>query len=192
MADTQKQYLHEFDQATTFLWQRDYHSLVDLLKGNPAFALEQGKAVVGLMYYHLYLDKKPFDHGHQLTGDQLQILAYARKAGAAVGEGDVTIHFDYVVRMEPDPDKIEKRYVISFPDLPIILPSFAQQTIKRAEITAKPILIRGIETYMLDGKSLPGPKYALRERSSRVKRREIKLTLADLFEIMIPEDTLER
>jgi len=59
MADTQKQYLHEFDQATTFLWQRDYHSLVDLLKGNPAFALEQGKAVVGLMYHHLYLGINP-------------------------------------------------------------------------------------------------------------------------------------
>ncbi len=42
MAETEKQYLKEFREATEFLRKRDYHSLADLVKGNPLFAQEQG------------------------------------------------------------------------------------------------------------------------------------------------------
>ncbi|MDO8655837.1 MAG: hypothetical protein Q7K45_01235, partial [Nanoarchaeota archaeon] len=170
--------------ATTFLKKRDYRSLADLVEGNPYFALERGKAVVERMFHQLQIDGKPFDYGHQLTGDQLQVLAYVKKAGAPIDEGNLKVHFEYVARMEPDPDKIEKRYVLTFPDFPKTVPSYAPRSIKLVEAWAKPILVASVENLMEEGKSLPKPKYALRERSRRVKRQEIKLTLADLFTVV--------
>jgi len=173
MAESQKQYLHVFYQATELLGQRDYHSLANLVKGNPAFALEKGKAVVGLMYDHFFRDEKPFDYGYQLTGDQLQVLAYARKAGARVGEGDITVYFDYVARIE----KTGREYWAEFPDFLGCISegdnlSVIHQGVREA-------LIGYVSSKMLHGETLPKPKYQGR-KTARVRPFKVELTLKDL------------
>ena len=179
MADTQKKYLQEFGQATTLLKQRDYHSLAELVKRNPAFALEQGKAVVGSMYHQLAIDEKPFDHGYQLTGDQLQILAYARKAGAPVGEGDFTVHFDYVARIE----RQHSLYWPTFPDFPGSIDHLAftnGETLKEAQNNAQKGLASYLAQGMLVGETLPKPQYHGR-KTARVRPFKVQLTLKDLI-----------
>ena len=176
MAAEEKRFLKEFGEATTFLKQRDYHSLADLVKGNVFFAKEQGQAVVGTMYHTLAIDSKPFDYGWQLSGDQLQILAYAKKAGAPIGQGDITVRFEYVARIE----KEGKSYLVEFPDL---MGSFGfageYPTLKEVKSNSQEGLAEHIGYTMLCGHTVPQPKYQGR-KTKKVRPFSIKLTLNDI------------
>ena len=173
MTTEEKRFLKEFGEATTFLKQRDYHSLADLVKGNVFFAKEQGQAVVGAMYHTLQVDHKPFDYGWQLTGEQLQILAYAKKAGAPIGQGDITVRFEYVARIERE----GRGYWTEFPDLQGCLTQ--GKTLKEVQDNAKEALALYLGAKMLHGDTLSEPKYQGR-KTKKVRPFSIKLTLNDI------------
>ncbi len=136
------------------------------------------------MYHTLYLDRKPFDYGYQLTGDQLQVLAHAKKAHAPIGKGDITVRFEYVARVEP----MEKQYWAEFPDLQGCVRQGKTQ--KEVRENAKEALAVYLGAYMLDGDTLPKPKYKGRKGSKKVKAFLVKLALDDIIveDRMTPEE----
>lgn len=91
--------------ALQYALKGKYKDLADMVAENQELAKVDGKAIVGGMYQSLFVADKDFTYGHQLTGDQLKVLAYARKAGAPIGEGEITVHFDYVARIERERGK---------------------------------------------------------------------------------------
>lgn len=173
-ADTK--HMGQFEQATGYIKQNDYGSLAQLVKDNSEFARDCGQAVIGLMYYCLSADKKDFDYGYQLTGDQLRVLAHTRKAGAPIGKGDITIHFDYVARIE----KERRSYLVEFPDFGDKLAILVDpKNLADAQKEATQSLNHGIGSFMLHGDTLPKSEYKGR-RTARVRPFKVELTLKDL------------
>lgn len=159
--------------ALQYAFQKKYKDLADIVAENQELAKVGGKAIVGAMYYSLFTDKKPFDQGYQLTGDQLKILAHTRKAGAPVGEGDFTVHFDYVARIERE----GRGYWAEFPDLKGCVSQ--GRTLTDTQKNATESLNLYVSTLMLHGDTLPKPKYHGR-KTKKVRQFKVQLTLKDL------------
>jgi len=171
------------DEALAMLHRRDYAAVAGMLERKAAaafFAKEYGGKIVSQMYNTMRADGQLFDHGHQLSGDQLKILAYARKHGAPVGEEDITVHFDYVARIERAGGECGE-YAVEFPDLTSLL-IFASgyPALKQAKEEAKSCLAFYLRHNMSIGKTIPKPKYHGR-KTARVRPFKVQLTLNDLI-----------